>query len=113
MKIAKKGLKDNIIDMSVYETRIYMGREQGYLSREYYDLPSLEANCDKPIVVYFPDDTKSLLSSFFLGMFGNSIIASDSQEDFMKKYKFVAKNNILESIKEYIDCGLIAKRDNA
>lgn len=112
MKIEKKGLKDNIIDMSVYETRIYMGREQGYQSRDYYELAFLEENLTLPIVIYFPDDTSSVLSSFFLGMFGERILACHVKEDFMKKYKFVAKTSVLDSIHEYIQHAWLAKRED-
>lgn len=101
--------QNNIIDMSLYESRVYMGRDTGYRSKDHFELEKREVEGNHPIVVYFPDDTVSVLSSFFLGMFGERIIEIGNQDAFLRVYKFIAPDHVIESINDYINCAILAK----
>lgn len=89
-----------VIDMSAFKFRIYMGRDKGALSRTHFKLPEMEDN-HSLIIVSFPDDTNTMLSSFFLAMFGDSV-RSLGIDKFHEKYTFKATDHIKESINHYI-----------
>jgi hypothetical protein len=89
-----------VIDMSAFKFRIYMGRDKGALSRTHFKLTEMEDN-HSLILVYFPDNTNTILSSFFLAMFGDSV-RSLGKDKFCEKYTFKATEHIKESINHYI-----------
>ena len=84
------------IDFASIEGPVYTGRERGTLLRDYLKIPALEAD-NVHIRVSIPDATYTISSSFFLGLFGPSVIQCGSKEAFYKKYEFVA-NEFLKSI---------------
>ena len=92
--------------MSQFESRIYMGRENGVKSYIYFGLLSKESLGPLPILVRFSDDTKAILSSFFLGMFGSDIRRMGSKIAFYQHYQFTGSETILKSIDEYVDIAL-------
>lgn len=89
---------DNImtIDFSKIEGPVYTGRDRGERLRTSYKLDVLDAAKTK-IRVLIPEETYSISSSFFLGMFGPSVVNSGSKDLFYSRYEFVA-DDFLRSI---------------
>ncbi|AWH48097.1 hypothetical protein C1925_02425 [Stenotrophomonas sp. SAU14A_NAIMI4_5] len=63
-----------------------------------------------PVQIKIPEDTYSLNSSFFLGLFGPSVVNFRSRDAFLKKYVFEAPAVILEEIEKGIDRALAEVR---
>lgn len=101
-------MTQSVIDMSQFKGRIYLGRDKGAASYLYFDLLNKEQMESHPIIISFPDDTKALISSFYLGMFGHAIRRFGSKKAFYQQYRFTGPEHILESIDEYIDIALNA-----
>ena len=66
--------------------RVYAGRDRGRDVRRSADLDSLDRD-ETMVIVQIPDDTYSVNSSFFLGLFGPSI-RKLGEEHFRAKYHF-------------------------
>ena len=66
------------------------GRDLGFKQRKYHKLDELEENNDT-IEIKVADNIIFLSSSFFLGMFGDSVRKCGSKEKF--KEKFIFKTN--------------------
>jgi hypothetical protein len=92
------------IDLAKYRSdnsRVYSGRPRGRLVRKELKL----INLDKDTQIYeftIPLDTFSLNTSFFLGLFGDSV-RSLGEIGFRNKYLFPG---IKESIRRNIDSGI-------
>lgn len=79
-----------ILDLDQYRSpgvRVFSGRGRGKAVKEEAVLISLEREHDK-ILVLVPEDTFSISSSFFLGLFGDSIRRL-GENGFRSKYTFV------------------------
>lgn len=77
------------IDLSKVAGPVYTGRDRGESLRAHYKLDSLDVERE-PIRVVIPDDTWTVSSSFFLGLFGPSVRRLGSVDEFKRKYNFVA-----------------------
>ena len=73
----------NTIDFSSLSGRAYAGRPNGVAAREYFEIDKL-CQSDSLIRVIFPDNTRTLTSSYFLGCFGACIMDAGSKEEFEK-----------------------------
>lgn len=80
---------------------LFSGRDRGDRNREKYNLNSLDEE-DVAIDVIIPENTYSITSSFFLGMFGKSIQTCGSKSTFMQKYRFQMPNRLNQNIDRYI-----------
>jgi hypothetical protein len=96
------------IDFSILGGKVYIGRENGQLARDYFHIDEYDLDINAHVNVVFPESSKSLSSSFFLAMFGKSIITLGSQEAFIDKYKFTAKPQILQQIEQSINRALVS-----
>lgn len=98
-------MSENIVDLTKLQGRVYAGRPNGEAAREYFGISKM-ANTDKNIIVIFPEDARTITTSFFIGMFGDSVISSGSKEKFLERFHFVANKHILDlvdlSIKEFL-----------
>jgi hypothetical protein len=102
--------KDNpVIDLKPLGGRVYVGRPNGVKARSHFKLEELERNGKFPITIQFPEDARTMTSSFFLGMFGISVRLVGSKEGFLKKYKFETSQKILEEINNGIMDALISR----
>lgn len=81
--------------------KVLAGRTNGEDIRKKLDLEKIERENNK-IEIIIPDEVFSFNSSYFLGMFGESV-KSLGKEKFEEKYKFVTNN---ESIKMNIKDGI-------
>lgn len=69
-----------------FESRVLSGRERGIECREIFKVKALDRTPDR-IVVSIPRDIYSMNTSFFLGLFGESVRALGKQ-GFTTKYEF-------------------------
>lgn len=88
--------KTEVIDFSNLEGPVYTGRDRGEKLRAHFRVDQLDS-LDQSVNVIIPDSTYSISSSFFLGLFGPSIIKSGSSDTFFKHYHFLT-NDFLKSI---------------
>jgi len=89
-------LVSNKIDFSDIEGPVYTGRDRGERLRSQLGIDELDRS-SSVIEVFIPDSTYSISSSFFLGLFGPSVIKSGSKEAFFRHYHFLT-NDFLKSI---------------
>jgi hypothetical protein len=97
-----------IVDFTSIGVRAYVGRPNGEKAREYFHIDEFDKSSGEFIEVKFPDTTKTISSSFFLGMFGKSIISSGGKEAFNKRFKFFAKEHIINQIDKSVDRALVS-----
>ncbi|AQZ99606.1 hypothetical protein B5M06_16500 [Comamonas kerstersii] len=93
------------VNLSEFQGRILSGRERGTQARELMSIDKLDQGNDK-VHVTFPTGLWSVSSSFFLGMFGPSIIAAGTKDAFKNRYSFETKDSIKKLIDGYIDFAL-------
>ncbi len=94
-------MNGDIIKMRKYQTegaKLFSGRPEGAAARKELNLNDLD-NDDKNYSVVLPDDTISFNSSFFGGLFEESVIRL-GREGFVKKYSFVLENG--SDISDYL-----------
>lgn len=75
------------------------GRDLGEKQRKKFNL-DLEDGAEGLVEVLVGEKILFVSSSFFLGMFGDSVRKFGSKDEFYKKYKFVCKDIALDSIDE-------------
>lgn len=90
-----------IIDFKKIEGPVYTGRDRGERLREELNLDSFDT-AEGCIKVIIPEQTYSISSSFFLGMFGPSILKAGSREQFLSKYQFETSKFLLGVIEKHI-----------
>jgi hypothetical protein len=75
------------IDFGQLGGPVFVGRPRGEVARQKCQLPQLDAAGTGAHVV-IPEATYTINSSFFLGMFGDSIRAAGSRDAFLRRYSF-------------------------
>lgn len=93
------------IDLKQLQGRFLSGRERGREIRKARGIDNIDAE-NKNVQVIFPDEVELISSSFFLGMFGKSILQYASKNKFREKYKFVGSEKALKNFDTYIDFAL-------
>ena len=101
-------MKSKTIDLSIMAGRVYVGRKNGHTARKYFELDLHEQSNSYPIEVIFPSNAKTLASSFFLGMFGQSVRNAGNKNLFFERYKFTANQQIMKEIEVGISEALSA-----
>jgi hypothetical protein len=81
-------------------SKVFSGRQEGKKARIELKLDEVEAKNQK-ISIIIPDDTLSINSSFFLGLFGDSI-RKFGENDFKVKYDFKCKDVLKRSVQDGI-----------
>jgi hypothetical protein len=82
------------IDLERYRdggVRVFAGRSRGRVVRQAAKLDELEAIENAAVEIHIPDDVYSVTSSFFLGMFGDSI-RKLSEAGFRRVYTFSGRD---------------------
>ena len=97
-----------IIDFKSLGGPVYIGRERGEKARNKLKLDEIDFS-DKVVDVVIPDDTYSVNSSFFLGLFGKSIRNAGNRDNFLGKYKFICKDIFKDSVEKGITRALQEK----
>jgi hypothetical protein len=90
-----------IIDFGILGGPVFTGRARGREARLLLRLDELDRSATE-IAVIVPDQTYSISSSFFLGLFEESIVAAGSKEAFEAKYFISAKPALRASIQSCI-----------
>ena len=86
------------------ESRVLSGRDRGVECRKKFNLDRLDASNER-VVVTIPRDIYSMNTSFFLGLFGNSV-RRFGKDGFVSKYEFVCDEVHREGIAEGIERAL-------
>lgn len=96
------------IDFNNIAGPVYSGRPRGESLRTKFALDSVdEENVQVDIEV--PEGTYSVTSSFFLGLFGPSVVRAGSSEAFFRKYNFRAKPVLEKAFHDYASLALQTK----
>jgi hypothetical protein len=90
-----------VIDFNSIEGPVYTGRDRGEQLRKKLALDQLDKQ-RSPVRVIIPSTTYSISSSFFLGLFGPSVVAYGSADAFYGSYKFEASEFISGIVHEYV-----------
>lgn len=86
------------------------GHDRGHAARVKYGIAKLDQE-DDAVVVMIPDYIYSITSSFFQGMFAESVRHFGDRDSFLLKYKFDADTVVLQQIEKGIEASLF-KRDS-
>lgn len=76
-----------VLDLSNVAGPVYSGRDRGIALREKYNLDALDDHSDS-VQVIIPENTYTISSSFFLGLFGPSVRKCGSVDRFEGKFHF-------------------------
>ncbi|WP_447578276.1 hypothetical protein [Achromobacter kerstersii] len=90
------------IDLANFEGPVYSGRERGETIRRQVRLDNADADAGLLVDVVVPRDAYSVTSSFFLGLFGPSIVTAGSRERFYRKFRFAAQPTILKRMDSFV-----------
>ena len=95
-----------VIDFNKFEGPVYAGRERAERLREVLAMDRIDAS-NESVSVVIPDQTYSVTSSFFLGLFAPSIIKAGSKVAFLNKFRFNAPDYVMEDFDAYITRALV------
>jgi hypothetical protein len=98
-----------VIDLAVLNTPLLVGRDQGEQCRRQFGLAAQDVIFDQ-VEVRIPESTYSMSSSFFLGMFGPSIKAAGTVENFFSKYQFTTSTLLRSVIEPCVSRVLLERR---
>lgn len=93
------------IDFAKLGGPVFVGRANGAKARAALHLDRLDKS-EQPVEVRVPSGTYSINSSYFLGLFGPSVISLGSSEAFHAHYRFEAPPVLMETIERHIDRAL-------
>lgn len=99
------------IDFSKLGGPTYIGRDKGEAARASFNLDELE-NSGRLSKVYvtIPEGTYNINSSFFLGLFGNSIRKAGSKDNFLSMFRFETYGKNYQVISRSIDRALVSSK---
>jgi hypothetical protein len=97
------------IDLAKFGGPVFVGREAGESARKRAHLDKYDGTPGR-VRILIPEDTYSVNSSFFLGMFDKSIKKLGSREAFFEKYEFQYPKHLAESIEAAINRALLEKK---
>ncbi|MBA4058688.1 MAG: hypothetical protein C0490_28485 [Marivirga sp.] len=89
---------------------VYTGRPRGVAIRQRLGLDAVDKDNEQVVDVAVPDSTYSMTSSFFLGLFGPSVVHAGSSSAFFEKFHFTAKPALKNAFTGYVENALQAKR---
>ena len=96
------------IDFGILGGPVYVGRANGMRARKQVGGDVFDRS-EGTVLVHIPENTYSVNSSFFLGMFGPSLERFGSRDDFMRHYHFEAPPHIAASLGAVIDRALSSR----
>lgn len=97
---------NNIIDIEscyddIKQYIVLYGKELGTDMRKYFELDEKDSNNEKYEVI-FPKNIISIMTSFFLAMFGESVKNIGTKDKFISKYNFSKNINLKLNIDDGI-----------
>lgn len=90
-----------VIDLSKFNGPVYTGRQRGEMLRESLHLDQVDAG-GASVEVLVPAETYTVSSSFFLGLFGPSVVKAGSKDAFYKLYHFKSPAFLQEVMDGYV-----------
>jgi len=97
-----------VFDLTKLGGIVYVGRPNGEAARKHFKVSKVDSDKAYPVDVIFPEKARTLTSSFFLGMFGNSVRAAGSRDEFFERFHFNANAQIIDEIELGIKEALMA-----
>lgn len=91
----------NMIDFARFEGPVYTGRERGALLRRDLNLDAVDA-ANAEVDVRIPANTYTISSSFFLGLFGPSVVKAGTKEAFYRRFHFDSPDFLKEVVDSYV-----------
>ncbi|GGF57718.1 hypothetical protein GCM10011332_09000 [Terasakiella brassicae] len=73
------------------------GKERGENARDNFSLDSIDTQ-EENVTIVIPEHVYAVSSSFFLGMFSNSLKSLGGKEAFLQKYKFDSTPLVLKQV---------------
>lgn len=101
--------KPFIIDFSQLGGPLYSGRDRGEEVRRRLNLDQIDCS-ETQVEVVIPESTYSVTSSFFLGLFGDSVRASGNINAFYRKYTFKSPTRMSDKFNDYAERALRDKK---
>jgi hypothetical protein len=93
------------IDFRTIEGPVYTGRSRGEALRRELRLDEADAK-EEVVEIDIPEDTYTISSSFFLGLFGPSVVKAGSKEAFYSYYHFRSPEFLKEVMDGYVSRAL-------
>ena len=97
------------IDFAKIDGPVYTGRDRGERLRSELELDKLDA-VDGVVDVRIPATVYTMSSSFFLGLFGPSVLRFGTKEAFFKHYRFASPEFLDEVLETYASRALQSRR---
>ncbi len=89
----------------------YIGRPNGEAARTALKLEELEQNVKVSFLIDIPEGTYNINSSYFLGLFGKSVRAAGSAENFLSRFKFETHGKEYRAISRGIERALLVNKE--
>jgi hypothetical protein len=93
------------IDLGKIEGTVYTGRDRGEGLRSVFKIDGLDGE-PVEVEVLIPPTVISISSSFFLGLFGPSVVRLGDRDAFYKKYSFKTTEFLRSIIDSYVNRAL-------
>jgi hypothetical protein len=90
------------VDFAKFGGPVFVGRDNGLEARKRFKIFRYDGEPEQ-VTVRIPQDTYSVNSSFFLGLFGMSLKHFGSKERFLEHYKFDAPNHVMTTLESVLD----------
>ena len=84
------------------------GHDRGQAARNHFKLSELDGGRET-VVIHVPADVYTITSSFFQGMFAESVKALGTRERFLERYQFDADPIVLQQIEQGIRASLMKR----
>ena len=97
--------KTLMIDFKSIQGPVYTGRDRGERLRRELKLDEVDVS-GAIVDVKIPDTTYTISSSFFLGLFGPSVVKAGSREAFYQRYHFTSPPFLREAMDQYVSRAL-------
>lgn len=97
------------VDLNRLAGPVFSGRNRGAAARQEYNLDLAEEQADV-IQVVIPDSTYTVTSSFFLGLFGDSVRKCGSLSKFEKKFLYSAPDFLIPVLRGHASLALQNKK---
>lgn len=97
-----------VINFSQLGGPVFVGRANGENARLKLGVDKLDA-LDESVKVSVPETTYSINSSYFLGLFGPSVVRFGSRETFFEHYEFEAPDAVMEAIERHVNRALVER----
>jgi hypothetical protein len=91
----------NLIDFGRIEGPVYTGRDRGASLRRDLDVDQMDS-VGSAVEVRIPKSTYTISSSFFLGLFGPSVVRAGTKEAFYNRFHFDSPEFLRDVMDGYV-----------